>query len=247
MAAVNPAAPPPRTISGTTQNKKFILDGQSISMIANLILNPNGFFENLKQGDVSLKKPFLIIIVLSAIGSINQYLILDKLSQAFPAELSGFLMIGAYIGIFSSFITILVVWLVITAIMYAISSILGGQGSFKRTFEFTGYGFLPSILASIITTPVTAYYIFNARVPELSMADVQNRELMKNLMKSLMPTDVIYFNLIVGFAFAIWNLTIWTFAIKNARELTTKSAIITVLIPSCAYIVYIAYATLSLL
>jgi len=27
-----------------------------------------------------------------------------------------------------------------------------GKGSFRRTFEFTGYGFLPSLVGSAITT-----------------------------------------------------------------------------------------------
>ncbi|HID43168.1 MAG TPA: YIP1 family protein [Archaeoglobaceae archaeon] len=138
-------------------------------------------------------------------------------------------------------------WLIISLIMYGISSALGGQGSFKRLFEFTGYGFVPSIISSLITTPVMAYYISSAVVPKLSMADIQSGEFAKDFMRTLMPADVVYFNLIISIAFLIWSFTIWTFGVKNARELEMNKAILTVLIPLIAYIAYTAYAMLNFL
>ncbi len=85
-----------------------------------------------------------------------------KLSQAFPPELARFFLVGAYIGIVGSFIGVFAVWLILAVIMHGISSFFGGRGSFRRTFEFTGYDFLPSLMDSAITVPMSAYYISKA-------------------------------------------------------------------------------------
>ena len=66
-----------------------------------------------------------------------------KLSQAFPAEIVKFFLVGAYIGIIGSFIGIFAVWLILAVIMHGISSFFNGKGPFRRTFEFVGYGFPP--------------------------------------------------------------------------------------------------------
>jgi|Deesub1362A_J573_1020465.scaffolds.fasta_scaffold27114_2 hypothetical protein len=215
--------------------------------MANILSNPDGFFSEMMQRNVNLKRPFLIILILAIISSISQYFIVTKMAEAFPPEVAGFLMIGAYTGVITSLITLIIVWLVISLIMFGISSVLGGQGEFKRLFEFTGYGFLPSIISSFITTPVMVYYISKAVVPKLSMADIQSGDFGKDFMSALMPSDVVYFNLIISIAFFIWSFTIWTFGVKNARKLEMSKAVMTVLIPVIAYIGYTVYAMLSFL
>lgn len=211
-------------------------------MVMNLISDPNGFFEKLKDKEVSLKVPLLIIIVLSIIGGINQFLITSKLAEAFPSDFAGIVRLGAYLGFIGSLAAMLIAWLVVSAIMHAISSYFGGQGLFKRTMEFAGYGFIPSIIASAITTAVGAQYITSARVPQLSMGDIQSGEFMNELMSSMLPTDFVYFSIIVSLAFGVWSLTIWTFGLKHARELTTRNAAITTLIPFLIFAGYTIYS-----
>lgn len=82
-------------------------------MVMNLISDPNGFFEKLKEKQISLKVPLLIILVLSIIGGINQFLITSKLAEAFPSDFSGIVRLGAYLGFIGSFAAMLVVWVVV--------------------------------------------------------------------------------------------------------------------------------------
>lgn len=216
-------------------------------MVANIISNPDGFFHELMQKEINLKRPFLIVLIVALITSVNQYFIVSKMAEAFPPDLSRFLMIGAYTGVISSLITLLMVWVIISLIIFAISSIFGGQGSFKRLFEFAGYGFIPSIFSSLITTPVMVYYISKAHIPKLNMADIQSGEFGREFMRALMPQDVVYFNLIVSIAFMLWSFTIWTFSVKNARNLDTKEAVITVLTPLVIYVGYTVFAMMRFL
>ncbi|MCC7575257.1 MAG: YIP1 family protein, partial [Methanomethylovorans sp.] len=46
-------------------------------------------------------------------------------------------------------------WVIYSGIFYLISSFVGGQGNFKRVLEFVAYGFLPSILGSLISLFLT--------------------------------------------------------------------------------------------
>ena len=162
-----------------------------------LITNPNGFFEELKEKEIGIKIPLsTIVLPLAIILSIYQYILMSKLSQASPSNLARFFIVGAYIGIAGSFIGIFAVWLILAVIMHGLSTFFGGKGSFRRTFEFVGYGFFPSLIGSLITLPMSAYYISNAEIPEISVTQLQqNPDIMKSIVLPLIPKDLIYSNL----------------------------------------------------
>jgi len=212
-----------------------------------LVTNPDRFFEELKQREIKIRVPLLIVLAIAVITSAYQYLLMSKLTQAFPAELAKFLMIGAYIGIIGSFIGMFAVWLINAAIMHVISALFGGRGSFRRTFEFVGYGFLPSLIGSIITVSISAYFISQAHIPVIDVGQLQDKEVMKVLMLSILPKDLIYSNLMINAAVTVWSLTIWTFAIKHAREIPTKKAFVSALIPTAVFGIYQIYSVIKLL
>ncbi len=213
-----------------------------------LITNPNAFFAELKQKEVDVRRPLAIVLPLALILSVYQYLITNKLSQAFPAEISKFLVVSAYMGIIGSFIIIFAIWLILALIMHGISALFNGKGSFWRTFEFVGYGFLPPLIRSIITVPTSLYYIMNAEIPKISLAQLkQNPQIMKTVMLSLIPKDLIYSDLIINLAITAWSLTIWTFAIKHAREIELRKAFITALIPTAIFGIYQIWKILKIL
>jgi len=213
-----------------------------------LITDPNAFFEELKQKDIRIKIPLLnIVLPLAVLLSVYQYFLMNKLSQAFPRELAQFFLVGAYIGIIGSFIGIFAVWLIVAVIMHGISSFFDGKGSFRRTFEFTGYGFLPSLIGSAITVPLSLNYISKAEMPKISIAQLQNPDIIKTVMLSIIPKSLIYSNLIINLAITAWSLTIWTFAIKHAREIELREAFITALIPTVLFGIYQLWNLLKIL
>ena len=213
-----------------------------------LITDPNAFFEELKQKDVRIRKPLVIVLLLAVILAIYQYFLMNRLSQAFPVEIAQFFLVGACIGIIGSFIGIFAVWLILAVIMHGISSFFDGKGSFKRTFEFVGYGFLPSLIGSAITVPMSAYYISKAEIPKISIVQLQqNPSIIKTIMLSLIPKSLIYSNLIINFAITAWSLTIWTFAIKHAREIELRNAFISASIPTILFGIYQLWNILKIL
>ena len=146
-----------------------------------LITNPDEFFAELKRRNVRIKVPLLTIVLpVAIIMAIYQFLLISKLSQVFPREVAQFFMIGAYIEIISTFIGALAAWVLMAAIMHGLSSFFGGRGEFRRTFEFVGYGFLPSLVGEIITVPMSLYYISRVELLKLTIQQLQqNPEVVK--------------------------------------------------------------------
>ena len=214
-----------------------------------LITNPDEFFEELKHRDVRIKIPLLTVMIpLAILLSVYQYVLATKLAQAFPPELARFFLVGAYVGIIGSFIGVFAVWLILAVIMHGISSFFDGKGSFRRTFEFVGYGFFPSLVGSLITVPISAYYISKAEIPKISIAQLQqNPSILKAIALSLIPKSLVYSNLVINLAVTAWSLTIWSFAVKHAREIELKKAFITALIPTALFGIYQVWSLLKLL
>jgi len=213
-----------------------------------LIPNQNAFFKEVKQKNIRIKTPLLTIVFpLAVLISAYQYFLSTKIAQAFPEELAKFFAVGAYIGIIGSFIGMFAVWLILAVIMHGLSAFFGGEGSFRRTFEFAGYGFLPSLVGSAITVPMSLHYISQTEIPKISIAQLQqNPDVMKTVMLSLLPRDLIYSNLIINLAIIAWSLTVWTFAVKNARNIELRKAFICALIPTLIFGAYQIWSILKM-
>ncbi|AEF96609.1 Yip1 family protein [Methanotorris igneus] len=215
--------------------------------IKELILNPNNFFKNLADKDVSLKTPFLIVLMFSVLMCIYSYYTTSIMFKIFPPDMQNMMSIMRIISAVSTLVGGFIAWLLIAGVMHLISMAFKGEGSFKRTFEFTGYGFLPNLIALCITIPIGYYFLSNAHVPTLTMAQLQNPAVVKQVMSSIIPKPMVYTNLLIGIAVSLWNLGLWTYGIKYARNLELKKAFIVALIPTVLFGAYQLYSVAKFL
>ncbi|MGB2727935.1 MAG: Yip1 family protein [Halobacteriota archaeon] len=200
--------------------------------------NPNEFFEERMKGEVRLRIPVLIILISGIIGGISAFLMagisLEMLSETLPPEALG---IASTIGGISAFIGAVIVslifWVVVAAIFFGISSIFKGEGNFKRTLEFVGYGFIPMIFSAIISAVLIYNFLSTVQIPVVT-DPAEIREALEPLMKSPM----MQLSTVIGILFMLWSANIWIFGLKHARNLTTKNALITVAIPMAVYVLY---------
>ncbi len=79
---------------------------------------------------------------------------------------------GAYVNAAGSVLGVLADWLITAAIMHGLSAFLDGRGEFRRTFEFAGYGFLPSLLGSAVTIPISLNYVEKAVMPKVDITEL---------------------------------------------------------------------------
>ncbi|XRO76344.1 YIP1 family protein [Methanocaldococcus sp. 10A] len=215
--------------------------------IKELILNPNNFFKNLTNRKVSLKEPFIIVLIFSILIAISAYISTSILYKIFPPQYQQIMAFTKIIGLISTFIGGFIAWLIIAGIMHLISIAFKGEGSFKKTLSFVGYGFIPNIIGALITIPIAYYYLSQIHIQPLTITQLQNPIVVKMIMKQIIPKTLIYTNALIGFAVTIWNLYIWTYAIKYARNLELKKAFITALIPTVIFGLYQLYSLIKFL
>lgn len=206
-----------------------------------VLTNPNKFFEARVREEESLKIPVLIVLISGIIGGISAFLVagisLEMLSETIPPEARGIAStiggIGAFIG---AVIVLLISWIVFAAILFGISSIFKGEGKFKRTLEFVGYGYIPMIIGGLISAVLVYNFISTVQIPVVT----DPREVGEAL-EPLMKSPMMRLSSLIGILFTLWSANIWVFGLKHARNLSTGNAVITVGIPVAAYVLYSVY------
>jgi len=207
-----------------------------------VLTNPNKFFETRKKEKEDLKIPVFIVLISGIIGGISAFLssriMMEAMAKTLPPEAQGFMSfmpIGTAIG---AVIISFIVWLIIAAVFFGISCIFKGEGNFKRTIEFVGYGYIPTIIGGLISLVLVYNFVTTVQIPAITTTDPTK---IKEVITPLMKSPMLMLSSAVGMLFMLWSANIWVFGLKHARKLSTRNALITVAIPVAAYILYSVY------
>ena len=203
-----------------------------------ILTNPDKFFEVKKEEEVSLKIPALIVLIIGIISGIGAYfmggLTAEMLSGTLPPEAQAFLSFISISTAIAAVIFSLILWVVVAALSFGISYLFKGEGKFKRTLEFVGYGFIPMIISGIISAILMYNIVSTAHIPV-----VTDPALIEGALEPLMKDPLMQLSFIIGILFMLWSANIWVFGLKHARNLTTKNALISVGIPINGYFSWI--------
>lgn len=200
--------------------------------MTNVLTNPDQFFAELSAKDTKLTTPFIIVLIAAIISAISAAVMMDVITSALPEEAAAFAGIGAAIGAIGGLIMQFIMWLLYAGVFYVISMFFSGEGTFKRCLEFTGYGFIPTIIGAVIGLAVTMTVL-----PTIEFS-LENPELFQ---QTLMQDPLMQASAVIGILLMLWSANIWIFGIKHARNLTTKNALITVGVPVGLYLLYSIY------
>jgi len=214
--------------------------------IIDLLIRPGAFFQNAMNEKESLKFPALVVLAGGIVGALYGYLIGGLTGQLLNAIMPGMdtiilltTVIGALIGIF-------IIWAIWAGVMYTFSFVFKGEGSFRRTLEFVGYGYLPQVFGTLITTVIALDYIPRIHVPQLSAAAAQNPDLITEAVKALMHDpammELSQIAMIISMVFLLWSANIWIFGLQHSRKLSPRDAALCVGIPVVVYILYMVYS-----
>jgi len=214
--------------------------------IIDLLVRPGAFFQNAMNDKESLKFPALIVLVGGIAGALYGYLIGGLTGQLLGGIVPGMgtiiilsTAIGALIGTF-------IFWAIWAGVMYAFSLIFKGEGTFRRTLEFIGYGYLPQVFGTLITFVIALNYIPRIHVPQLSAAASQNPDLITEAVKAMMHDpammELSQIAMIISMVFLLWSANIWIFGMQHARKLSPRDAALCVGLPVVLYILYMVYS-----
>jgi hypothetical protein len=194
-----------------------------------VLTDPNGFFKRKSNEEIEFKTPLLIILLMAAVGAVTAVIVMRNIMGTLPEEAAAFAGIGAVFAVVGAVIGTFVMWAVYSAIFYVISMLFNGEGSFKRVMEFVSYGFIPSIISSIISAIFTSRAYSNIDFSDPMIAD------------ALLSDPTLRIAGIVGIIFMLWSANIWIFALVHSRNLSVKNAAITVGVPILLYVLYTLY------
>jgi hypothetical protein len=213
--------------------------------LIDILIRPREFFQYAITEKESLKIPGLIVFALGIVSAVYAYLIGGLTGKMMAGLIPGMESIIAVSTILGALLGIFVFWGIWTGVFYLISSLFKGKGTFKRSLEFTGYGYLPQIFGALLTVIVAIQYIPRVIVPEISTAASQDPQLLQDAVKALMHdpammemTQIIS---IISIVFLLWSANIWIFGMRNARQLSERDSALCVGIPVVVYILYMIY------
>ncbi len=211
-----------------------------------LLIRPGAFFQNVMKENESLKFPALIILAGGIVGAMYGYLIGGLTGQLLNGIMPGMGTIITLSTVLGALIGTFIFWVIWAGVMYAFSYIFKGEGTFRRTLEFVGYGYLPQVFGTLITFVIALDYIPRIHVPQLSAAAAQNPELVTAAVKALMQDSVMMelsqIATIISMVFLLWSANIWIFGMQNSRKLSARDAALCVGIPVVLYILYMVYS-----
>jgi hypothetical protein len=213
--------------------------------LIDILIRPGAFFQDAITEKESLKIPGLIVLALGIVSAVYAYLIGGLTGKMMAGLIPGMESIIAISTILGALFGIFVFWGIWTGVFYLISSLFKGKGTFKRSLEFTGYGYLPQIFGAIFTVIVAIQYIPKVIVPEITTAASQDPQLIQEAVKTLMHDpammEMTQIVSIISIVFLLWSANIWIFGMRNARQLSERDSALCVGIPVVVYILYMIY------
>jgi hypothetical protein len=212
---------------------------------ADLFLKPDAFFQDLITKKESLGKPAVIIVAAGIAAGAYACLVGGLTAEMMAGIMAGMETIIVLSAFFGALFFTFIFWVIWSGVIFAISVVFKGNGSFKRTMEIVGYGYLPQVVGLLINSMVAYLFIPAVNVPKLSAAAVQDPELIQEATKALMhdPSMMALTQItsVVSIVFLVVSANIWIFGLKHARGLSLRDAAICVSVPVIVYIIYILY------
>jgi len=211
----------------------------------NILIHPSAFFQDGLSEKESLKIPGIIVLVLGIVSAGYAYLIGGLTGKLLAGIVPGMESIIAISTVLGAFVGIFLFWVIWTGVFYLISSFFKGQGTFKRSLEFVGYGYSPQIFGVILTILVALQYLPRVVVPRITSAAAQDPQAIIDATNALMHDpamrEMIQVASLISIVFLLWSANIWIAGMKSARQLSDRDAALCVGIPVVAYILYIIF------
>lgn len=199
--------------------------------IADLLLRPAAFFSGRLEGDKpDLKIPLAIVLLSGIVSAVSAAYVSSVTMAMMPSEVAemGSILLG--IGAVVAFVGAIIFWVIIAGVFQGISALRGGKGDFQRTLAVAGYGSLPMVFGSILSSVIIYFSLSGVTIRPVS-DPMQISAAVTELMSgpSMMMAGVI------SLIFVLWSANIWVFGMQEARSLSGKDALITVGIPVVVY------------
>lgn len=192
-----------------------------LATIREVLIDPDGYFAE-HASDPRLVPPVAVVAAYIVLGSLA-YL---PLFLRFDTTLTGILTYALLGAVLTNGATAVIAWLVLGLGSQALSFVLGGSGSFRRTLPLIGWGFLPLLGGHVIVFIATAITVQGA--PPIPMDGSAQAAIAAD---SLMSGRAIQLATYAYSALYLWCCYVLVYVLKHARDLSMRRAFVAVVIP----------------
>ena len=211
-----------------------------------VLIKPGAFFQDAIAEKENLTIPALIVLALGIVSAVYAYLMGGLTGKMMAGLIPGMESIIAISTILGALFGVFVFWGIWTGVFYLVSSLFKGKGTFKRSLELVGYGYLPQIFGAILTSIVALQYIPKVIVPHITSAATQDPQVIQEAVNALMHDpammEMTQITSIISIVFLLWSANIWIFGMQHGRGLTPSDSALCAGIPVVTYILYIVYS-----
>jgi hypothetical protein len=212
-----------------------------------ILIRPGALFSGLMgEKEESFKWPLVILLAGGIAAAGYGYLLGGSTAQMMSDAVPGIGMIITLGSVVGAVIGVFIFWIIWTAVVFALSMAFKGDGSFKRTLQVIGYGYLPQVIGSVITLIAAIEYVPKIVVPKITSAMMQDPAAMQQVMTGLMRdpamVELTQITTLITIVFLLWSANIWIFGLQHARKLSSRDAALCVGIPVVLYILYMIYS-----
>lgn len=213
--------------------------------IVDILIRPGQFFSGLDTEKESMTLPLLILLAGGIIAAAYGYLIGGVTAHMMGGAMAGLDTIVLLSSVIGAFLGVFIFWVIWAALVYGISIVFKGSGSFSGTLKVIGYGYLPQVIGTVITLIAAFEYVPKIVVPKITSAMMQDpvavQQVTTSLMKDPAMVELTQISALVTIVFLLWSANIWIFGLQHARKLSMRDAAICVGIPVIAWIFYMIY------
>jgi hypothetical protein len=211
-----------------------------------ILLNPNAFFLDVMGEKENFKLPIIILLAGGIVAAGYGYLIGGLTARMMSGAMPGIEMIITLSSAIGALLGVFIFWIIWTGVIFAFTAVFKGNGSFKRTLQITGYGFLPQVFGSLICLIAAYEYIPKIFVPQMSASMMQDPTVAQATMKALLSDpamlELTQVTTLITIVFLLWSANIWISGIQHARGISTRDAALCVGIPVVIYCAYLVFS-----
>jgi len=198
--------------------------------IVTLLTDPNRFFAALED-DWGYASPAGVVTVTALVSAAGAYVVMSQLLGSLGGDVQGVGGIAVGAAVFGGFVGAYVVWGVASVVFFLVSVVFDGEGSLGKTAAFVGWGFVPRVVGNVVGLALSALALRDVTPP----SDVSQYQAFA---RQFQHRPLVVASSVVGVVFLLYSGFVWTFALKHARDLSTRGAALTVFVPVGIYALY---------
>ena len=201
-----------------------------------LVTDPRGFYAE-RADDPSLRGPLVVVTLHAAVVLVVAVVALTVFTDLIREIASGRLVYEAgdqrvsapselVFSLVATAVLFYAVWLVASAVVYAVSAYFDGDGSFRRVLALVGWGLAPTLVPAVLANGVLVALLLGAPTFETEAAAEQ---WVRANVGGNVAFEAVQFARPV---FTLWMAYLWVLAAEYGRDVPRRQAVVCVALPA---------------